>query len=95
MTLKTEPNPRVHVTHVFRLLVPVPYSLFPSPMQHQQQLFDGYLRLKQCRRCRRRLQVDPNNRYRTREAGLCFHCLRAFERSPFWTVERFIERNDQ
>lgn len=62
-------------------------------MKQQQELFDGFVRLRHCRRCNRKLHLDPQNRYRTREAGLCYACLREFEVSPFWTVDKFIEES--
>lgn len=59
-------------------------------VQLQKELFDGFVRLRQCRCCRRMLHPDPQNNYRTREAGLCFRCLGSFERSSFWDVEQFL-----
>lgn len=59
-------------------------------VQTQKELFDGFVRLRQCRCCRRRLHPDPDNNYRTREAGLCYQCLGLFERSSFWDVEQFV-----
>lgn len=61
--------------------------------QIQKELFDGFVRLRQCRCCRRNLHPDPANNYRTREAGLCFRCLTAFERSAHWSIESFLSSN--
>lgn len=63
-------------------------------MAIQQELFDGFVRLRQCRCCRRKLHTDPENRYRTREVGLCFRCLRDFERSHAWSVETFLRSKE-
>lgn len=60
-------------------------------MKEQGELFDGFVRLRKCRKCKRKLHVDPNNNYQTREAGLCFACLRDFNASGHWTVDRFCE----
>jgi hypothetical protein len=62
-----------------------------TQMQTQKELFDGFVRLRQCRCCRRQLHPDPENHYRTREAGLCYRCLALFVRSDFYVVENFIE----
>ena len=59
-------------------------------MRQQQELFDGFVRLRQCRRCRRKLHPDPHNRYRTREAGLCFRCLNEFEKSLV-SIDSFLK----
>lgn len=59
----------------------------------QKDLFDGFLRLKQCRRCRRNLHPDPSHLYRTRDSGLCFRCLDAFERSDHWSIDSFLFSN--
>lgn len=55
----------------------------------QGELFDGFVRLRNCRKCKRKLHVDPKNNYQTREAGLCFACLRDFNASGHWTVDTF------
>lgn len=62
-------------------------------MAKQKELFDGFLRLRNCRKCDRKLHTDHRNLYATREAGLCYACLREFEVSPFWTVDKFIEES--
>lgn len=62
-------------------------------MAKQKELFDGFLRLRNCRKCDRKLHTDHQNLYATREAGLCYACLREFEVSPFWTVDKFIEES--
>lgn len=59
-------------------------------MSKQLDLFDGFLRLRNCRKCDRKLHHDQKNQYRTREAGLCYACLREFEASPHWTIEQFL-----
>lgn len=59
-------------------------------MEIQRELFDGFVRLRQCRKCRRKLHPDPHNRYRTRQVGLCFRCLPEFERSVFFSIENFL-----
>ena len=59
--------------------------------QQQQELFDGFVRLKQCRRCRRRLHPDPHNQYRTREVGLCCWCLKEFEKSLV-SIDTFLKK---
>lgn len=56
----------------------------------QQHLFDGFIRQKNCSCCRRRLHPDRSRQYRTREAGLCWKCLREFESSSAWSVEKFL-----
>ena len=56
----------------------------------QEELFDGFVRQRRCLCCHRRLHADPANRYRTRLMGLCFECLRDFERAGTWSVERFL-----
>lgn len=61
-----------------------------TQMQTQKELFDGFVRLRQCRCCRRSLHPDPANNYRTREAGLCYQCLAKFEKSNSWDVENFV-----
>ena len=60
-------------------------------MKHQGELFDGFVRLRECRKCKRKLHVDPKNKYQTRQIGLCFDCVRIFEESGHWTVESFLE----
>ncbi len=60
-------------------------------MAKQKELFDGFVRLRNCLKCDRKLHIDRKARYATREAGLCYACLREFEVSPFWTVDKFIE----
>lgn len=62
-------------------------------MSKQKELFDGFLRLRNCRKCERKLHIDRKAKYATREAGLCYACLREFEVSPFWTVDKFIEES--
>ena len=65
-------------------------------MAKQKELFDGFLRLRNCRNCRkcdRKLHTDHRNLYATREAGLCYACLREFEVSSHWTVDKFIEES--
>lgn len=57
----------------------------------QQELFDGFVRLRKCRKCSARLHPDPHNRYRTREAGLCFRCLNEFEKSLV-SIDTFLKR---
>jgi hypothetical protein len=59
-------------------------------VQLQKELFDGFVRLRQCRCCRRKLHPDPQNHYRTRQAGLCFKCLANFEKSNSWNIENFV-----
>ena len=59
------------------------------------ELFDGFLRQRTCRRCRRKLHSDKQRRYRTREAALCFRCLQEFERSPFWSFDTFIKHTPE
>jgi len=59
-------------------------------VQLQKELFDGFVRLRKCRCCRRKLHPDPQNNYRTRQVGLCFQCLQSFERSDFWDVDSFL-----
>lgn len=56
----------------------------------QKELFDAGLRHKVCRRCRRKLHPDQRRQYRTRVAGLCWHCLAQYERFAGWSLERFI-----
>ena len=58
----------------------------------QRQLFDGFIRQTHCQRCNRPLHADQRRRYRTREAGLCFTCLRDFESSNVWNVQTFINQ---
>ncbi len=64
-------------------------------MAEQKELFDGFLRLRKCRKCQRKLHVDPNDNYKTRLAGLCYACVREFEKSPHWDVDKFIESEKQ
>jgi recombinational DNA repair protein (RecF pathway) len=63
--------------------------------KRQQELFDGFVRLRECLKCKRKMHSDPNNRYRTREAGLCFTCLREFDASDHWTVASFLNHDQQ
>lgn len=58
-------------------------------MRRQRVLFDGFLRRGKCQKCGRQLHADRRRLYRTREAGLCFRCLREYERADGWSVERF------
>jgi len=62
---------------------------------NQGELFDGFVRLRHCRKCKRKLHVDPKNNYQTREAGLCFACLREFNASGHWTVDNFIDAENK
>ena len=55
----------------------------------ERHLFDDVALYRHCRRCNRKLH--PAKRYRTRDFGLCFVCVRSFEKSTVWTVEEFLK----
>lgn len=57
----------------------------------QQELFDAFLRHRQCLRCRRTLHVDRKARFRNRQTGLCFVCVREFEQSSCWSIDSFLQ----
>ncbi len=57
------------------------------------ELYDACSRFRRCRKCDRRLHADHTERFKTRVNGLCYACLREFEVSPFWTVDKFIEES--
>jgi hypothetical protein len=56
----------------------------------EQELAEAMTRVRKCRKCRRRLHADHQERFETRVAGLCYSCIRAFDRSPYWDVDTFI-----
>lgn len=59
-------------------------------MIQQKELFDGFVRHTECRRCGRTLHSDKRRQYRTRVAGLCFRCLADFNAANTYDVDRFI-----
>lgn len=61
----------------------------------QKELFDAFLRLKHCRKCRRRLHTDTQRRYATRPAGLCYRCLRQFNAAATWQVDLFVSQEER
>lgn len=56
----------------------------------EEELAEAMTRVKKCRRCKRKLHTDTLERFRTRVAGLCYACLRAFDDADTWDVEAFI-----
>lgn len=56
----------------------------------EQEQYAACSRFKKCRKCKRRLHADHKERFETRVAGLCYACVRDFEKSPHWDVDKFI-----
>jgi hypothetical protein len=65
----------------------------PLEMALQRELFDAFLKHSRCRRCSRKLHPDRMQRFQTRQAGLCFSCLREFNRSLV-SLESFVLRRN-
>lgn len=61
----------------------------------EEEIFDARTRMKKCLRCRRRLPADVQERFATRNFGLCYRCIREFERSPQWNIDAFINGETQ
>lgn len=59
----------------------------------QLEFFDPFIRQSRCRCCQRKLHPDQKRRYRTRIAGLCFVCLREFEKFDGWSIEEFLKEH--
>lgn len=55
----------------------------------ERHLFPDFSLWKTCRRCGRKLHCAKH--YRTRSIGLCFVCVRAFDRADTWQVETFCK----
>lgn len=56
----------------------------------EQEQYAACSRFKKCRKCKRRLHADHKERFETRVAGLCYACVRDFEKSSHWDIDRFL-----
>lgn len=59
----------------------------------EHELYDACSRFKKCRKCNRRLHADHKERFETRVAGLCYACVRVFEKSSMWNIETFLNQD--
>ncbi len=56
----------------------------------EEEILDARTRMKKCLRCRRRLHADVQERFSTRNFGLCYRCIREFEQSSHWNIDTFV-----
>lgn len=61
----------------------------------QLEMFYGFVLYKNCKRCGRKLNADPQGLYENRKAGLCYLCLPLFQRWDGYDIDKFIQETTQ